>query len=434
MQLLQRTLFIGLLISASHAIAGQLGRDGRDGENGASGRSGYDGRDREVVLDGRPQSVELSATDGSDGYDAYDGRDATGCGQDKVAEDLYGANGGRGGNGGNGGAGGHAGKLTIRYTDPSQLKNLSIRAVPGRAGFGGRAGRGGRGCACTYTSWTIEIDGQSKTYRCSDGSDGSNGYEGSRGENGGVYIPTLIPSLSPVPADYVQASFWAKDFPAQPVQLTRNYWEQKRGLLALLAPNSHYIDTYNQLVKTLRHQFAFKWLAPTPISQYPRAVVEGSLGDQGFVSKIVLNAASTWAGVTETVSGDLTTLTVDSTFTTADVRKLASEGFTGSGRSIALALKDSSGADRYIKNRVFLTLFQKVNGRYYQKYNAYLRDDLVSKSYNGDTMFVNFGQELSIPEAALQVGSVLNAQILVERHVAGNYVARVDFKSEFTVK
>lgn len=431
------SLCVLVCVLSNNALGRQLGYDGRDGESGRAGNSGFDSRNEDVVLDGRGVALDMTARDGSDGYDGYDGRDATACGQDRVEDNLYGARGGDGGNGGAGGDGGNVGRLTVRYTDVGQLKNLSIRAYVGRGGYSGRSGRGGRGCDCTYRSWEIERDGKKRTYTCSDGREGSPGSDGARGKDGGVYVPIVIPHNDPIPADLTRVSYWAKDFPKTPVELTLSKWEQRNNLLSLIAAGSRFVNTYYYLTETLRRTFDFKWTAATPMSQYPKAVVTADLASTGTISANVnLNTNATWAGVGYLTDGSTgaQTATVEKVFTTADTQKLVNDGVSGIGRDFVATVHDTGGAHAYIKTRVFLGFFQKVNGRYYRYYQNYLADSLVTRNEAGDVMTINIGKEMSIPETVLKAGNTVFTRLYLERYVGSAYVSRVDFESENVIK
>lgn len=194
----------------SFHLVGRDGNDGRQGFDGRDGRDGYDAYCRDPK--GRPQN----GGDGEDGQDGYSG-----------------------GNGENGQDGGDS---IISFEDLNALKLISINARGGqggygaRGGFGGRGGRGGWGC---NGGWRGR-DGR-------DGYPGRVGNDGSEGSRGKIYIKQGFETLPP---SVTQISITIRDFFSKTLTLRKNFWLEKSGAVALLAPGSVVANTYSEYQST----------------------------------------------------------------------------------------------------------------------------------------------------------------------------------------
>ncbi|WP_413582860.1 hypothetical protein [Bdellovibrio sp. HCB288] len=275
------TLLCSVLICSS-TWAGSFGRPGQNGSTGNSGHYGGNGDDVTIFApNAQGGRYNLNGGDGGDGHPGADGGDAYFCSQDRVAEDLFGANAGDGGAGGDGGSGGHGGDATIYYTDISQLKKILIISEGGEGGRGSYGGRGGsRGCRCDYRNWEMpprcydytDKDGKlcrrcdpPPRFTCDDGHSGRDGSRGSDGNDGSSGSVTLIKSATALLEENSDASVAVNKLNTnQTVRavLTENLFTSKAGIRSFLAPGSRVNDNYYEFVRRAVENVAIVWQAP----------------------------------------------------------------------------------------------------------------------------------------------------------------------------
>lgn len=296
-----------------------FGGEGRHGRNGANGQSGTSGQETQIRLTGSPITVDVAGSSGRSGQDGLLGENAYGCSHSsQPTHDLKGADGGRGGRGGNGGRGGDGGKAWIYYTQPAQLKALTLNNSGGQGGQAGLGAPGGYGCRCIDTSWQVNycewqryrkqrgvadaawIKDKTKTYpctgnqrvdhkhhhptldkgnaqwayrweyggvykteqfHCTGGAAGQDGQDGQAGKEGRYGQVVMVPRQD-IPQEKVQYYAPLEQLMGQQVDLVKNIWTKQRGLPSQLHPNSQVPDTYTYLDSTARLNYRIDWNAP----------------------------------------------------------------------------------------------------------------------------------------------------------------------------
>lgn len=298
----------------------QFGQPGNSGRNGIDGRDGSNNSDRKIVADTSDREIDLSGTDGEDATEGEDGDNASNCQQPlNTPYFLQGANGGNGGRGGRGGNGGNGGSATIFYTDPANLKNITLDNSGGEGGKGYRGGRGGMGCQVQVPHWQIKycawelwvrktdiadsqwqkegsghettqctgvehIDARSHTppaphlshniayqwkylgitrtdsYSANPGVQGQNGNDGEQGKKGEYGRVWLIPRMD-IPVEKISHDDLLNNLIGKKIDLTRNIWVNRQGLSSLLNPNSDVPDRYTYLLSTANLSYRIVWAA-----------------------------------------------------------------------------------------------------------------------------------------------------------------------------
>lgn len=302
---LQTTSLLLVLFAAQMSFASmKFGTNGETGRSGSSGSSGSDGQSVTVFAQQLQQSVRynLSGQDGDDGSLGGDGADAYFCRQERVAENLYGADAGEGGAGGSGGSGGDGGDAIIYYSDISQLKKILIHSVGGEGGRGAYGGRGGAmGCRCTFSYWEMpphceeftDKDGkkvrrcdEAPRFSCQDGRSGSEGSRGSDGRDGSYGSITLIKSRSALAEENTGARVAVNKLvtgQAMNAVLTENLFTQKQGINSLLAAGSEVSDRYTEFVRRASENVSVVWRSSRRSADFSGVVSAGiNGGDVSF--------------------------------------------------------------------------------------------------------------------------------------------------------
>ncbi|MFM6928021.1 MAG: hypothetical protein ACKOX6_06120 [Bdellovibrio sp.] len=310
---LHTTAFLLVLLAAQITFAStKFGTNGETGRTGSSGSSGSDGQSVTIFAQQLQQSVRynLSGQDGDDGSLGGDGADAYFCRQERVAEDLYGADAGEGGAGGSGGSGGDGGDAVIYYSDLSQLKKILIYSVGGEGGRGAYGGRGGAmGCRCDRSSWEMPprceeyTNGEGKKERrcdspprfvCQDGRSGRDGSHGADGRDGSYGSVTLIKSKAALGDENTSARVAVgKLVSGQAVNavLTENLFTQKQGISSLLAAGSQVSDNYSEFVRRASENVSVVWRSsrrPADFSGIVSAGINGGAVDFSVSSDDIL--------------------------------------------------------------------------------------------------------------------------------------------------
>ncbi|MBF2088473.1 MAG: collagen-like protein [Synechococcales cyanobacterium K44_A2020_017] len=409
--------------------ARRYGTDGTDGFRGREGRSGQDGQSRTLVLDGSPVNLNLSGTDGGDGDDGGNGRSAF-CGwQPRDRSDVRAANGGQGGDGGDGGNGGNGGSVTVYYTDPTQLRSLSVIAAGGRAGRGGRPGYGAAGCRCERSYWEEEVctgtpgsanrSCRTERYRCRDGADGRNGQSGREGRPGQLGRLTLVQQAEPLAPDNPNITFSLSRFQQQPVSLSRNIWATRRGASTLLASGSIVADEYREFVERAEQTVQLNWAAERSLSE----VANESLGLE------LLENQSVRVTVPEDVwlVGDLqyeesvATYTVSELVLRSEATQLAVGEFSGSGADLQLSVVDLADKSDVVATRFELRYRSTEDrfgdrGRFGTRYEGEVPAEWVTQNFN--RFSIDLGQ-LPIDARYRQSGVRVEIELKAIRSLGG---------------
>lgn len=194
----------------------RLMMNGRDGRDGGQGRDGYNGSDGSNGY----CRTEKDRADGGDGQDGGNGDD-----------------GDRGENGASGGS------VLLQFEDPAHLKLIYIQAIGGEGGrggpggYGGRGGRGGYGCNGGRNGF--------------DGRDGRNGYTGSNGSQGADGTLYLRKGFDPILPSATDVTITLKQLFAGTTTIRKNFWQEKSGARALLAPGSVVSSSYYEYQRTV---------------------------------------------------------------------------------------------------------------------------------------------------------------------------------------
>lgn len=253
--------FILVLFISSKSFA--FGINGPSGRQGSSGSDGSDGESRTIFARSQNNYLDLSGRDGDNGYNGLPGDNAYSCVQNKPAHNVYGANGGNGGSGGAGGDGGNGGDATVYFTNLNQLRRVVVVASGGYSADGGYGAPGGYGCSCQFRRWkrkVTQVDGTSvrKTFYCTDGADGSHGSDGARGSYGNKGQLTLVKRARKLIPIKPEMKSYLSSF-TNPVLLSRNVWEKRRGALDLLGAGSTLRDNYWYWIKREEKNVSINW-------------------------------------------------------------------------------------------------------------------------------------------------------------------------------
>lgn len=350
------------------AWAAEIRNYGDPGDSGADGRNGRDGQtgiSRTIMADGTAQYLDLSGKDGSNGERGERGERAW-CGSQphNPRHDLRAADGGDGGDGGQGGDGGNGGQLTVYYTDPANLRLLTVNARGGRGGLGGDGGDGAAGCRCNRRDWTVETCSGtpgSPDYRCTeeryvcrDGRYGDDGERGADGQDGAVGRLRLVPQMEPLPADQPQVSLALQDFTDQPVALSRHLWAAKTGALNLLAPDSVMADSYEDYVGQVNGQLAIAWQAPRPLSPFANTPAIATIQPDGRIAVNVSDAV--WIDGSLSQEGGNATYTITGAVAASDAARLAWGGVDGQGANLTATVIDLGRESDYVQTQFHLRL------------------------------------------------------------------------------
>ena len=273
------------------ALANQIrdyGTDGSTGPSGRSGATGQPGRTQSVRADGIPQQINAIGGDGRDGEDGYRGNYPFCPRQPRhVRYHLQAPDGGNGGNGGDGGSGGHGGDVWLYYADPTALRQMLVNAAGGRFGRGGRGGRGAPGCRCDDRRWRVEVcndgDCRDEYYDCRDGRSGDYGLDGRDGISGNPGRLWLVDQLEPLKTEEPSVTQSLDSLLNQPVALSKNLWELRRGAGALLAAGSVVADTYHHYMGHLEAQAQIQWQAERSQTAFLSLSPTLTLEDSGSV-------------------------------------------------------------------------------------------------------------------------------------------------------
>lgn len=271
-----------LAIPASLAIstiatggAGTRGRDGMDGFSASAQR---------VTADGSTHSVDAIGRSGTAGDNGGRGSYPFCKNQSDVPYNVWEADGSHGGEGGRGGNGGRGGDVTVVFSEPTQLKEITIKNSGGFGGMGGRGGQGSNGCYCRRSSWTYkDSSGSEKTYSCYQGRDGRDGMDGSfgrRGDHGELFLintATTVNAPNSLTLTISQAVAATHD-------LARSTLEKRTGARVLFSPASDIPDTYYLHNSLQTAQFKVIWLASDSIEEFGNVTFTISLQENGEIS------------------------------------------------------------------------------------------------------------------------------------------------------
>lgn len=410
------------------AVANRIetyGQDGRDGQHGRNGQDGRDGRVQSVRVGGPPQQINAMGEPGFDGEDGRPGERPSCPRQPRsVRYDLKAPGGGDGGNGGNGGRGGRGGDVTLYYNDSTQLRQIRVNAEGGRAGRGGRGGRGGDGCRCDNRSWTIRTcpECAEERYVCRDGEVGRYGRDGQNGRPGEFGSLWLINQLDPLAVDQPSVTLPLDLLMRQPVNLSKNIWETRRGANSLLAPGSQVNDTYFQYRGRLEAQAQVAWEAPRSQTAFMALSPTIALTDSG---NLQLDFPSGYwvAGRTEQ-AGTLTTYTIEAIVREEDAKRLSWGTQSGRGADFQVAVIDLGGESDYVNTQFELTYRttdddprSNRRARYREQFSGPLPSDLVVREQN---RFVLQLGRLPISPRYFQPGTNARIELRIKRSLGTN--------------
>ncbi|MEW6496052.1 MAG: collagen-like protein [Cyanobacteriota bacterium] len=414
------------------AQARDFGRDGRNGTDGQSGRRGRDGQSQTVFANGSPVNLDLSGEDASDGYDGRDGEDAD-CGRQPrdVDDNLRAANGGRGGNGGNGGDGGNGGSLTIYYTNPADLKQISVRSPGGRGGRGSRGGYGGRGCDCRDRNWEVktckgtpgspDYSCTTRRFSCSDGADGSHGSDGRDGRDGSLGTLTLINRTEALPPDNPTATVAMSELTNRVFRLSKNIFQTRNGAASLLAPGSVIADQYNEFMERLEGTVQVIWNASRPITDFTGERVAVSFEENKQVK--ISFPEDVWVEGTTSQQGDTTQFIASNAILKKEVTQLKRADFSGSGTDLIFAVIDAAGKSDLISTQFRIKYKTSESGDafrrnydYRTRYEGNMPAELVTR--NNNRFVLNIGK-LPIQSQYLRSGLPVEIELVATRSFAG---------------
>ena len=415
-------------LSAWASSVRSFGHDGSDGFDGQTGRAGTPGPNQTIRAEGQPRQLYLVGGDGDNGRDGGRGDRAQNCRSQprNVRHDLQAADGGEGGDGGDGGVGGNGGNTTIYYSTRADLRQIYVDARGGRGGLGGRGGEGGEGCRCRYRDWEVETcsNGTCTTERffCEDGEDGYYGRSGDPGRDGQAGAVSLInqtDSLLPETPSQTQS---LDVFLQRPVDLSRNLWEQRSGVLALLAPGSIVADTYREYVGRVEGQVQIQWEAARAPNAFVGLAPTASIQADGRTQ--VNFPEQLWvAGDYQQVDA-VTTFVVTGAVRADDATRLAWGTIRGRSTDFVAAVIDRAGESEYLNTTFHLT-YRTANGdprddrrlRYTTRYEGTLPADLVTR--DNDRFELALGR-LPVSGRHLQGGTYVQMELTIQRSLGSN--------------
>ena len=402
-----------------------FGTDGSSGSSGRSGEAGQSGSDMTVQATKQPVNANLEGKDGGDGEPGGSAQQPY-CGrQGRPDHDLEAADGGTGGSGGNGGNGGDGGLLTIYYQDRSYLKNIYVDAAGGNGGQGAYGGRGTRGCRCSERSWEIQTcaDGNCRTdrYTCRDGTDGSDGSDGRSGKDGSVGRARLVNQIEPLAGDKPLLEEAIATLATTPLTLSRNLWESRTGIQALLANGSVIDDQYEEYTGRVEQQFQLVWEAARPQTEIASSLTV-AIDPQGKLQ--ITPAADFWIDSDSTQAEGLTTYRVRGALLQSEATQLSLGTNSGQGQQLTLNVIDLANVSSLVDTRFHLR-YRTDDGdrrsRYITRYDADIPSELITQDYSRFTLSLG---RLPIDSQYLRAGTQGSIEIIATRSYAGNTAAQ----------
>lgn len=405
-----------------------FGQRGNNGNNGYNGRSGRNGQNTDIFADNTTQTYNLSGKNGEDGTDGQYGSHASNCQQPQRPDyNLQGANGGDGGDGGDGGKGGNGGNVTIYYEKPSQLKKLIIDNSGGKGGREGRGAEGGDGCStsekywqvkyCTWELWgrrrdiedsqwqpsqnrkltpctgVKEVDarqyippfprinpnvalrwkylGVTKTesYRARQGEQGKSGNDGRRGQDGSYGKVTLIPRKD-IPTEKVNYDDFLTNLIGKKIDLVRNIWVQKQGLVSLLNSASEVPNNYTYLHSTANLSYTVDWQAKKTPQQLEIENINlgGGITLNKLQPKITLNLRSIPGTIDYNVKtkGNLTTLSITGGFAPSRVKSFRLDDFNPEKFEEIILIDEGEVRELLVNTSITVTTYLKNSAGEYK--------------------------------------------------------------------
>jgi len=410
---------------------------GKVGSDSSSGQKGQDGRDSDsltVFADGSPMTLDLSGENGFAGEDGFQGGESLCEEQPEAAKNLQASDGGNGGDGGDGGTGGNGGSLTVYTTDKSYLQQIYAIAVGGEGGFGGTGGVGGEGCQCSVPYWNKQTctgkPGSSKysctteEFQCTDGISGRTGREGRVGRNGRLGNLTVINLDKSLAPDQPQTTINVSELKDRGFTLSKNHWETQNGASDLLAPGSIIADQYQELVSRQEHTVLLVWDAAQPVREFANQRVTLALAGEDDVN--ITFPEELWLETNELKRDKITEVFVFNAILEKDVRRLKSQGLSGVGENLQLALVDKADKSDIINTSFSLKYrvsnstddarFRRVTD-YKTRYEGEIPPEAIIQ--NRDRFTLNLGQ-LPIPTQYLENNTAVELQLTINRSFGDN--------------
>jgi hypothetical protein len=430
-----KALVLGLsfvLATQAFGWTKDFGSEGRDGSAGESGRSGSSGQSVLIQASQGSQSFQLDGESGRDAYPGQDGEHANNCNQGRDEYDYKGANGGDAGSGGTGGSGGSGGDATIYYTDASQLKKISISAVPGRGGNGSYGGRGGEACFCRDYEWSIPkcrevIDPSGQKHRvcdryerftCKDGERGKDGANGSEGSDGSLGSITIIKSKTKLQSETPGLRVTLKELAADKdvsAVLTENLFARRQGALSLVASGSRISDYYTEFTRRAEEKVRVVWESKKPASSYSgtisASINNGEISFNVNTSEVLLTE--------ERLENGVHTLYVKDAYNLSEfnILGLSTEG---TRTNTVIRVKGTSPRLDLVQDTVYVTISRKrLLLGYKEVFRGQVPESLLQKS--GKDLIVNVGQlRVEDPADTWKPKKEVKIEIQIIRRIKGS--------------
>jgi hypothetical protein len=419
-------------ISPAH---GYFGIPGQNGLSGRAGQPGRSGRDTTIAVDGTPQRIDLSGTDGGYGENAEYGRDAYNCLQPRPEQNVVGAPGGRGGQGGNGGAGGSGGDLTVYYENAAHLRNVLVVSESGRGGSPGQGAPGGRGCGCQVPYWNVQKCTTPKpttqnpnpkpvcktfTYRCDRGRDGAPGDWGRAGQDGSAGQATLIPQRGALQPEHPNVTIPLEQTGAGAppvVSLSRNLWERRSGAATLFAPGSILASSYRIFLGRAEERATAVWADPKrPATDFTGDELWVEVMGQGAVRALTVDPRI-WTRIRETMGAGVHTFHLERVLRESEAARVRFGRVIGTGTDLRLELIDDGALSDEVATRIQLKL--EKDGTFGDKklFEGVLPQELVTVTGPG-TISVAVGR-LPVEPKYLKPGVKLEYELRIARSFDG---------------
>lgn len=299
-------------------------------------------------------------------------------------------------------------------------------------GAGGRGGEGAAGCRCRYDDWTVQTctgtpgtagySCQTERFFCDDGEDGDwgrSGRDGSSGQSGRVW---LVNRDQPLLAQTPSQSRSLAGLADQTIPLSRNLWQQRSGILNLLAPGSNVARDYQEYVGRVEGAGQLVWDAPRSPDAFAGTAVTLAIQDSGAIAFDF--PSDLWVVGESSQEAEVTTFRVTQAVQAAEATQLAWGTFTGQSSQFTLAVLDLAAVSDYVDTQFHITL-RTADGdpnrssrlRYITRYEGSVPANLITRNNNRYEVAVG---RLPIDLDNIRRGYYAEIELRMTRSLGGN--------------
>jgi hypothetical protein len=252
------------------------------------------------------------------------------------------------------------------------------------------------------------------------------GQDGAPGQLGRL---TLINQTDPVLPDNPSTTIRLGQFAQQPVNLSKNRWDLRRGAAALLAPGSIIADEYREFAGRLEQSVQLDWQVDRPLSEVGNESIGLELQDNRQVSVTV--PEEVWLVGDTTVAENVTTYTVTELVRRSEATQLEVGNFAGSGATLELSVVDLAGRSDVVSTQ-FEIEYRSTDdpfgdrGRYTTRYEGPVPAEAVTQSFNRFTIDLS---QLPIESRFRQSGIRVDIELTAIRSLGGRSAEQeIDFR------